>query len=256
MECIFERPGNKLSIKKGKKFSLKPDPGLMKILIMTVIVVLFAGNRALPQAVLGLSAGGGIGKVSHSFTQSGEKQSLSFPGTGMYISGELSWNKLYFDLSLAMLFNTGNVKLGETTQDLSDYTSAYALDFNALGIGYKFSLNEKIEAGSALGFHVSSIYLNPEDQDDVTKLRLGGYYGIIGLDIIPRLRYSLSNALKITLSVPVGLDFGPMSEDVVAGNIRVGKSPAIVQPASLEPEFSGVSYGIYLSAGYFFQLSR
>lgn len=174
----------------------------------------------------------------------------------MYISGELSWNKLYFDLSLAMLFNTGNVKLGETTQDLSDYTSAYALDFNALGIGYKFSLNEKIEAGSALGFHVSSIYLNPEDQDDVTKLRLGGYYGIIGLDIIPRLRYSLSNALKITLSVPVGLDFGPMSEDVVAGNIRVGKSPAIVQPASLEPEFSGVSYGIYLSAGYFFQLSR
>ena len=49
MECIFERPGNKLSIKKGKKFSLKPDPGLMKILIMTVIVVLFAGNRALPR---------------------------------------------------------------------------------------------------------------------------------------------------------------------------------------------------------------
>jgi hypothetical protein len=256
MEWIFEKPVTKLSIKKGKNFSLKPDPGLMKILIVTVLIVLFAENRAFSQAVLGLSAGAGIGKVSHSFTQFGDKQSLSFPGPGMYISGELSWEKLYFDMSLALLFNTGNVKLGETTPDLSGYTSVYALDFNAFGIGYKFPLNDKIEAGSALGFHVSSMYLNPEDQDDVTKLRLGGYYGIIGLDIIPRLRYSFSNSLKITLSVPLGIDFGPMSEDVVVGSIRVGKSPAIVQPSSLEPEFKGVSYGLYLSAGYFFQLSR
>jgi hypothetical protein len=119
-----------------------------------------------------------------------------------------------------------------------------------------FPLNEKLGAGGPLGFHVSSIILTPDDLNDISKLRLGGNYGVIGLNIVPRLRYSISNSFKLTINLPVGFGFGAMSDDVVVGNIKVGKSPAIVQPETLKPEFKGFSYGIYLSAGYFFQLSR
>ncbi len=153
-------------------------------------------------------------------------------------------------------FNHQMIKLGSSTADLSGYTSRLGFDFNAIGIGYLHPLNKKIGAGGALGFHVSSLIFTPEDTEDVTVLRFGGYYGLIGLDLVPRIRYTLSNSFMLTLSIPLGYDFGPMSEDVVIGGVTVGESAAIVQPASLIPDFTGFTAGLYLSAGYFFQLSR
>lgn len=256
MERINKKSLNNSFTLNFNHILFKSNSVLHKCSLLSILLILFISRQALPQAKLGISAGAGMGNVSHSFTQSGEKIALSYPGPGTYFACELSWDRVYFDLSLAILFSTKNLKLGETTPDISDYNADLALDFNAFGIGYLFPLNEKLGAGGALGFHVSSIILTPDDLNDISKLRLGGNYGVIGLNIVPRLRYSISNSFKLTINLPVGFGFGAMSDDVVVGNIKVGKSPAIVQPETLKPEFKGFSYGIYLSAGYFFQLSR
>jgi hypothetical protein len=159
-------------------------------------------------------------------------------------------------MSIALLMAPSEIKLGSATPDLSDYTTRLGIDFNAFGIGYLHPLQEKIGAGGALGFHVSALTFTPENTDDVTLLRFGGYYGLIGLDLVPRVRYKISNSFRLTLNLPLGFDFGPMSEDVVIGGVTVGESAAIVQPASLVPDFTGFTAGLYISAGYFFQLNR
>lgn len=227
-----------------------------RTILLLSLLMIFSDPVARAQAVLGISAGSGTGTVTHSFTQSGEPLNLSYKGPGIFLSGELSWDRVYFDMSLSMLLTSDNVKLGDDKSDISGYSSDMALDFNAFGIGYLYPFNEKFGAGGALGFHVSSIILKPEDTGDISKLRLGGYYGLIGLNLMPRLRYSVSNSFKITINIPLGFDFGAMSEEVVVGGVSVGKSPAIVQPETLKPEFKGISYGIYISAGYFFKLHR
>ena len=221
---------------------------------MTVFT--FISSNGYSQAVLGISAGAGAGNLSQRFTQSGNAVTFSYFAPGAYISGELSWKRVYFDMSLALLFASNNAMLGNETVDLSDYSTKLALDFNAFGIGYLYPLNDKFEAGGALGFHVAAPTFTPEDLNDMSKLRFGGYYGLIGFNVVPRIRYAISNSVKLTLNIPIGMDFGPMSEDIVVGNVHVGKSPAIVQPESLKPEFKGVTYGIYVSVGYFFKLNR
>ncbi len=228
---------------------------LVTILIWIAIFIFISAN-GYSQAVLGISAGAGAGKLSQSFTESGNPVTFSYFGPGAYISGELSWKRIYIDMSLALLFSSNNVKLGDKKVDLSDYSTKLALDFTAFSIGYLYPISDKLEAGSAFGFHVAAPTLTPEDLNDVSKLRFGGYYGLIGLCVVPRIRYSVSSSVKLTLNIPIGMDFGPMSEDIVVGNVHVGKSPAIVQPESLKPEFRGVTYGIYASVGYFFKLNR
>ncbi|MBK8882764.1 MAG: hypothetical protein IPN67_10365 [Bacteroidales bacterium] len=222
------------------------------ILLYSVIFIFFSIN-GYSQAVLGISAGGGAGKLSQTFTQSGNQVTFSYPGPGAYISGELSWKRVYFDMSLALLFASDNVNLGDDKVDLSDYSTKLALDFTAFSVGYMFPISDRLEAGSALGFHVAAPTLTPNDLNDESKLRFGGYYGLIGLSLVPRIRYSISNSVRITLSIPIGKDFSAMSEDVVVGTVHVGKSAAIVQPESLEPEFKGFTYGMYVSVGYFFK---
>ena len=208
------------------------------------------------QAVLGFSAGAGGGKLSQTFTQSGNKVSLSYSAPGAYISGELSWKRIYFDMSLALLFASNNLKLGDQTVDLSNYSTKLAFDFTAFSVGYLYPVSDKLAMGSALGFHVAAPIFTPDDLSDMSKLRLGGNYGLIGLSIVPRIRYSINNSFKLTLNIPIGMDFGAMSEDVQVGDVQVGKSPAIVQPESLKPKFTGVTYGMYISLGYFFKLKR
>jgi hypothetical protein len=194
--------------------------------------------------------------MKQNFTQDGATTPLSFVAPAPYISAELAWGNLYFDMSIALLMAPSEIKLGSTTPDLSDYTSRLGIDFNAFGIGYLHPLQEKISAGGALGFHVSTLTFTPENTDDVSLLRFGGYYGIIGLDLVPRVRYTVSNSFRLTLNLPLGFDFGPMSEDLVVGGMTVGESAAIVQPASLVPDFKGFTVGLFISAGYFFQLNR
>ncbi len=101
-----------------------------------------------------------------------------------------------------------------------------------------------------VGAYVALVRLHPEVQ---AKLAFEGYYGLIGLSFTPRLRYALSDSVALTLSVPLGLDFGQMSQDVVVNGVDTGyDSPAIVRPWDLKPEFKGFTAGVYLSVGYFF----
>ncbi|MBN1953376.1 MAG: hypothetical protein JW801_19380 [Bacteroidales bacterium] len=233
----------------------------MKNLLFAKILISFICLSLLPsmsfsQATLGLSAGAGVGTIKQNFTQNGAAAPLSFAAPGAYISAELVWDNMYIDMSIALLAAPSEVTLGSVSHDLSDYSSRMGMDFNAVGIGYLHPLKEKLSVGGALGFHVSSLAFTPENTEDVSLLRFGGYYGLIGLDLVPRIRYSVSDAFKLTISLPLGIDFGPMSEDVVVGGMDVGESPAIVQPSELIPEFTGVTAGIYITAGYFFKLNR
>ena len=233
---------------------MKTQPS-RNVLILIASFSLVASNLN-SQAVLGLSAGAGAGSLKHNFTQNGAATPLFFVAPAAYFSAELAWGNIYLDMSLALLLPPSEIELGSSTADLSEYSTRLGMDFNAIGIGYLVPLNEKIGAGGALGFHVSALTFTPENTDDVSLLRFGGYYGLIGLDVVPRIRYTVSNSFRLTLNLPLGFDFGPMSEDLVVGGVTVGESAAIVQPASLVPDFTGFTAGLYLSAGYFLQLKR
>lgn len=228
---------------------------LVTILICITTLIL-TSIKGYSQAVLGISAGAGAGKLSQDFTQFGNPVTFSYQAPGAYMSGELSWNRIYIDMSLALLFGSDNAKLGDEKVDLSNYSTKLALDFTAVSIGYIYPINDKLAAGGALGFHVAAPTFTPDDLNDVSKLRFGGNYGLIGLCVVPRIRYSINNSVKLSLNIPIGMDFGAMSENIVVGNVNVGKSPAIVQPESLKPKFRGVTYGMYVSVGYFLKLKR
>jgi hypothetical protein len=233
-----------------KRITMK---SLLHILIY-ITIFMFTSIKGHSQAFLGISAGAGAGNLSQTFTQSGNPITFSYSGPGAYIACELSWKRIYFDMSLAMLFTSNNIKLGEVKVDLSNYSTKLALDFTGFSVGYLYPVSDKLGVGAALGLHVAAPIITPDDLNDVSKLRFGGNYGLIGLSVVPRIRFSISNPVKLTLNIPIGIDLGAMSEDVVVGNANVGKSPAIVQPESLKPKFNGFTYGMYVSVGYFFKL--
>jgi len=228
----------------------------LSAIILSLILLSLLQPALKAQAVLGLSVGGGIGTIHQNFTENTIKTPVSFVAPGPYLAAELSWDRIYFDMSLAIMLAPDRVRLGDQKADLSGYPTKIGIDFNAFGIGYLHPVDEKFSAGAALGFHVSALTFTPEDETDLSLLRFGGYYGLIGLDLVPRLRYNVNDRLNLSVSLPLGLDFGPMSEDVVVGGVIVGESPAIVQPESLVPDFTGFTLGLYLSAGYTFQLNR
>jgi hypothetical protein len=209
------------------------------------------------QGILGVSVGGGFGDVKQDFSYSGGATSLSYAAPSAYIAAELDYGRWYMDMSLALLFGAKDVKVGGRTWDLSGYSSNAAADFNAFGVGYLYPLSDKLSAGGALGFHVASIMLTPANENDTTLLAFGGYYGTIGLSIVPRARYALSDKLALTFSLPIGFDFSKMSDEVVVLGEKTGAtSPAVVQPSWLEPKFTGFTIGAYITIGYFFQLTR
>jgi hypothetical protein len=220
-------------------------------LLLVLVIFLFSGQSLFSQVDFGVTLGGGYGKISHQFIQSGNRISFSYPAPALYVSGEMGIKRLYLDMSLAVLLASSNPTLGNSKVDLTGYKSNYGMDFT-LGIGYLFPLAKKLEAGGEFGFHVSSFTITPSDPNDINKLRFGGYYGIVGVGAEPRIRYTMNKKIKLSLNFPVGFDFIHMSEDVVVGGQTYGKSPAIVQPASLVPQFKGLSFGAYLSVGYFF----
>jgi hypothetical protein len=230
----------------------------MKTVFSACALSVFAFAGALgAQGILGLSAGVGYGAVSQNFAQAGAATSLAYAGPGAYLAGELDYGNWYGDMSLALIFGAKELEVGGKTWDLSGYSSNMAFDFTALGIGYLYPLGGTLSAGGALGFHVASIMLTPADENDSSLLALGGYYGVIGLDIVPRARYALGDKLALTLSLPIGLDFSKMSDEVVVMGTKTGaSSPAIVQPSSLIPKFTGFSIGAYVTISYFFQLAR
>ena len=217
------------------------------------VLFLSAGTVAYPQAFVGVSGGLGVGNVTHKFTMNDKPANLSFSAPGANLALELLVGQVYMDMSFAMLFAPFKETIGNNAIDKSGYSANYALDFTALSIGYLHPLSEKLSVGGGLGFHVSGLTLTPKDNTG-DKIHIGGNYGLIGLGLNPRARYSLSESVRLTLSIPLAIDLGAMSEDVVVGGIHYGKSPGIVNYGSLTPKYKGFSAGVYLSIGYFFEL--
>jgi len=225
--------------------------------ILCVCSLLSLGTTGYSQAVLGISGGLGVGSLSQKFTQHGQPANLTFTAPGANISAELLYGRGYMEMSFSLLFAPFKETLGNVAVDKSDLAINLGLDFTAIGFGYLHPINERLSVGGALGFHVSGLCLKPKDEDDVEKLRLGGHYGLIGIGLTPRLRYSLSEKVNLSVSIPIGFDFSRMSDEIVVGPARTGvTSPAIVQPASLKPEFKGFTAGVYVTIGYFMNLSR
>jgi hypothetical protein len=224
------------------------------VIIISMLFLILSCQQIRSQAGAGLNLGGGYGSITHKFIRTGEKLSFIYPSPGLYLSGELDYRHFLMDMSLALLISSGSATLGSSPVDLTGYKGSLGMDF-MVGGGYLYPVSDKLQAGGIVGFHVSSFTITPADETDTGKLRFGGNYGLIGIGLEPRLRYVLSEKVRLSLSIPVGIDLGPMSEDVVAGGVTVGRSAAIVQPASLIPEFKGFSWGVYLSAGYFFNFN-
>ncbi len=227
-----------------------------RALVSCIALAAVVTGGAAAQTVVGLSAGGGIGRLEQQLTRAGSAADFVYAAPGAFFDAELDFGRWYMDMSLAVLFAPFDTSLGGEAVDLSGYSMNSAGDLTAVGIGALFPIGGKLSAGGALGFHVAAPSLSPGDGDE-SKLAFEGYYGLIGLSFTPRLRYSLSDSLAITLSIPIGLDFGQMSEDLVVNGVDTGyDSPAIVRPWDLTPEFTGFTVGAYLSIGYFFPLSR
>ena len=219
--------------------------------LVCLALFLAIGTRGYAQAVVGISGGLGVGNLTQKFTQFDRPADFSFTAPGANFALELMYGKVYMDMSLAVLFAPFKETLGGVGIDRTGYRMNTAWDFPAFTLGYLYPVNERLSIGGGIGFHVSAPVLMPSDESDDEKLRFGGNYGLIGLGLMPRLRYALSDAVKLTLSIPVGIDMGATSEDVVVGGRHYGKSAAIVQPESLKPRFKGFTTGIYLSVGYF-----
>lgn len=224
--------------------------------IAAALLALGLGSGAGAQAILGVSLGGGLGSLKQDFKRAGSPVSFVYAGPGAFVDLELDYGRAYMEMSLATLFAPISARLGGEEVDLSGYDLNSAEDFTAIGFGYLFPLGERLSLGGALGFHVAAPVLSPSVEDDA-KLAFEGYYGLIGLSIVPRLRYALNDRLALTISLPLGLDFGQMSEEIVIDGVDTGyTSPAIVRPWDLKPLFTGFTVGLYASIGYFFQLKR
>lgn len=223
---------------------------------MRRILIALLGSLALgsfaQNAILTVSAGGGIGLLSENFTQSGSPTTLGYLAPGGYIDADIAWGDYYLDMGLSVLFAPLDVRLGTQKVDLSGYEMNLGLDFTAIGIGYLYRLEAVpgLALGGAVGFHVTAPMLTPPN-GDYTRLAFEGYYGLLGVTLTPRLRYSLGNSLVLTCSLPLALDFMAMSQDVVVGGVNTGlTSPAVVSPAGLTPAFTGFTAGLCLSMGY------
>jgi hypothetical protein len=230
----------------------------MKILKVSALFFFFTAALATvhPQAVCGLSSGAGIGFIRHDFTESGTGTPLRYIAPSLNLAGELAWGNWYMEMALAVLISPFSVQLGKDKLSLDGYKANSGADFTALGIGYLTPLSEKLEAGGAVGFHVSGFFLSPPNGDP-DLLTIEGYYGTIGISLTPRLRYKISNRLRCTVSIPIGLDFAPMSDEVVTSEGQTGvTNPAVIRPAGLDPDFTGITAGISITLGYFFQLKR
>ncbi len=227
---------------------------------LAIIVVVAAhaafAQEAKPLSVLTVSAGGGMGWLSEGFTKSGLEADLRYLAPGARVDAEIAWGGYFLEMSLAALFSPAVVALGSDAVNLSGYKINMGLDFTALALGYSLPVSDSLQAGASVGFHVSSLALTPPN-GDYSRLALEGNYGLIGFNATPRIRYNFLKSLVATLEIPLGIDFWPMSEEVVVGGVDTGiSSPAIVSPASLSPTFKGFTIGLYLSFGYKIPLYR
>ena len=224
-------------------------------LLIGIFFILIPFNIFSQSALLTVSGGTGFGFLSENFEDNGEDAALQYAAPAALLAGELGWGDFYMEMSLSVLFLPVIASLGGEEVDLTDYTLNMGLDFTAIGLGYEYALKENLKVGGSVGFHVSSISLSPPNSD-YTKLALEGYYGLIGLNITPRIRYAVSDSIVTTLSIPIGFDFSPMSEDIVvadsSGNlINTGlESSAIVTPEGLTALYKGFTMGLYVSIGF------
>lgn len=223
-------------------------------LALALACVLSAPAAFSQAAVFVGSLGGGIGCLQENFTLDGDPTSLVYPAPGGYLSLELGYGNWYGEMALAALFCPFGVSLGGDPVDLSGYELNMGVDFTALGIGYLQPIGAGISLGGSIGFHVSAPTLSPPG-DDPDRLAFEQNYGLIGLSLSPRLRFQATRDIVLSLNLPIGIDFSPMGDQVVApGGAIVGHSPAYVAPAGLTPLFTGLTAGAYVSVGFMLPL--
>lgn len=217
-------------------------------LLMVIFLPLFSENGT----EAGFSLGTGIGQIRHDFKDSGVDKTLVYTAPAVYLDGEFAGENVYLNIALSVLFLPINVSMGGDAVNLENYSMNSAADMTLIGIGYRYPLNDKMELGASLGFHMSMISLVPPNED-TTMLTLDGYYGLIGLSVTPRIRYALSENTRIALNIPIGLDFGKMSEENTdaSGNPTGTSNPAVIYPDTLEALYKGFTLGIYVSVGYY-----
>lgn len=221
-----------------------------------VILMVIPLSVSAQFATLTISAGGGAGFVSQDFEDAGQPVSLNYFAPAAVLSAELTWDHFYLEMLFSAMFLPFQVTLGNSEQDLTNYSINMGLDFNAAGLGYEFNVSDVISLGLSLGFHVSSIMLSPEYEDPL-KLTLEGSYGLIGVSVNPRIRFHITDSLVSTISILAAYDFSRISDELVIPGLGPTGSttPAIVGPAGLTPLYKGFSLGAYITFGYSTDLS-
>ena len=191
--------------------------------------------------------------ISQDFTQAGQPTTFTYFAPGVYLDAEMDWGGFFMDIPLSFLFAPFSASLGGQTLNLSSYGVNNAVDFS-LNLGYLFPLNPGLSVGGAVGLHVSGPWLEaPNDNPSMFNLI---DYGLIGVNLLARVRYTLMKSLYLTLTVPVGIDLTYMNPDIVVGGVDTGVSvPATIYPSSLRPQNTGMTYGATLSVGYAFPIA-
>ncbi len=195
-----------------------------------------------------ISGGAATGYIQQQFSQSGKDTAFVYFAPGGYVDAEFDWNGFFMDIPLSFLFSPFTVSLGGQAVDVSGYTANNAADF-ALNIGYLFPVMTGLSVGGAVGLHVSGPWLEAPNNDQ-TRLNLIDY-GLVGVNLLARVRYSFAGSWSVTLTVPVGIDLTYMNPDVVVAGQDTGVTiPATIYPTSLTPKNTGMTYGLTLAVGY------
>lgn len=210
---------------------------------------------AYPAGTVGGGIGLGYGLMSHGFEQAGSRARLDFAAPGGVADLEASFRALHMGISLGLLAFPSSASLGGNAVDLEGYSKKSAGDITAIYFGYILPLPGKLSLIADVGWHFSTIDLEPSSYDP-TKLSLGSDYTLAGISVTPRLRCSLGGPLYATLSIPVGLDFGNGNLQYDSLGNPTGVAAPRIFPADLSPDYRGLSVGAYIEIGYLFALTQ
>lgn len=219
----------------------------MKRSLIVALLAIAAASGAMAQSRgMAFSLGAGYGRLSETFSMDGARLELVDSSLGIYADMEVDLGNLYIHASASSLVPPSSVSLGGNPVDLGDYDFSRGGECTVIGLGWLQELGGGLSLGGSLGFHMSMPRLSPND--DSSLLALEGNHGLIGVSVLPQLRYRISKFYAITLSVPVGFDFGPMSDGFFGLGLDTGlSSPPRVRPEGLTPQFRGWTVGAYLS---------
>jgi hypothetical protein len=220
--------------------------------ICALSFLVLGGNIFAQNMAFRVSGGACTVFISQGFTEGGQKTDFTYAAPGAFISAEFDIGGFFMEFPLGFVFAPYIKTLGGQNLDLSNYPVNNAADF-ALDIGYMFDIGGGMSVGAGGGLHVSGPWLEAPN-DDPSMFNLIDY-GLVGISLIARFRYSFMPNLGISVCVPIGIDLTYMNPDVVAGGANTGVTiPATVYPSSLTPDNTGFTAGLAITVEYMFSL--